>query len=440
APGQYNPGSQKGQELIGHELTHVVQQREGRVAPTKQGKGLPVNDNPALEKEADEMGAKAAQGKMADVAGNGSGVQRKEVNEETGSISNVNKESSNVGEYTWQQTDSIIGWWHDYQITVKNRSVEEWKNFLINEAATREGGIELNLYIGTALYGKNAFYNSLTADHATKIKLTDYVKDSGIVQPENLMVALLTVGDKMDLQDSPYEGGGSRISKDSLLKLVNGFTAKYSAQALQSMSYLDYESDNIKAFLEVSVGDGFNSGAAYFGDEFSYGDVHVKLINGALAAAFGHMNELACLAAKYPDEKGVEKNAIRTQVKNMGKTVQTAIKTIKNLKTRQASINLAVFESILEIGTAGVDALISGAVKSMLFAGAAELAKIGLKSLVGVSDEGKRIEAYEKDFEMAFEKVLKEVYSNSELENSQKGDIDTELGFAKLHFLSGLDD
>lgn len=33
APGQYNPGSQKGQELLGHELTHVVQQREGRVMP-----------------------------------------------------------------------------------------------------------------------------------------------------------------------------------------------------------------------------------------------------------------------------------------------------------------------------------------------------------------------------------------------------------------------
>jgi hypothetical protein len=38
---------------------------------------MPINDNPSLEKEADEMGAKAAQGKMANVAGKGSGVQRK---------------------------------------------------------------------------------------------------------------------------------------------------------------------------------------------------------------------------------------------------------------------------------------------------------------------------------------------------------------------------
>lgn len=31
APGQYNPHSPAGQELLGHELAHVVQQRSGRV-------------------------------------------------------------------------------------------------------------------------------------------------------------------------------------------------------------------------------------------------------------------------------------------------------------------------------------------------------------------------------------------------------------------------
>jgi hypothetical protein len=30
APGQYNPASQSGQELLGHELAHVVQQCNGR--------------------------------------------------------------------------------------------------------------------------------------------------------------------------------------------------------------------------------------------------------------------------------------------------------------------------------------------------------------------------------------------------------------------------
>ena len=67
APGQYNPATPKGQELIGHELTHVVQQRSGRVKPTTQAKGLPVNNDTELEREADNMGAKAAKGEAADI-------------------------------------------------------------------------------------------------------------------------------------------------------------------------------------------------------------------------------------------------------------------------------------------------------------------------------------------------------------------------------------
>ncbi len=83
APGQYSPGTQKGQELIGHELTHVEQQKAGRVQPTAQGKGMAVNDDPKLENEADEMGKKAAEGKAAapQVAGTTQSIRRKEINE-----------------------------------------------------------------------------------------------------------------------------------------------------------------------------------------------------------------------------------------------------------------------------------------------------------------------------------------------------------------------
>lgn len=62
APGQYDPQSQAGQELLGHELTHVVQQAQGRVSTSIHAKGVPVNDDPALESEADALGAKAARG------------------------------------------------------------------------------------------------------------------------------------------------------------------------------------------------------------------------------------------------------------------------------------------------------------------------------------------------------------------------------------------
>jgi predicted SprT family Zn-dependent metalloprotease len=61
SPGKYNPDTSSGQILLGHELAHVVQQRQGRVKPTGQVKGLPLNDNLALEQEADRLGLKAAQ-------------------------------------------------------------------------------------------------------------------------------------------------------------------------------------------------------------------------------------------------------------------------------------------------------------------------------------------------------------------------------------------
>jgi hypothetical protein len=71
APGRYDPSSTAGQELLGHELTHVVQQARGRVAATTQKKGVAINDDSSLEREADQMGARAARGEPANGAGAG---------------------------------------------------------------------------------------------------------------------------------------------------------------------------------------------------------------------------------------------------------------------------------------------------------------------------------------------------------------------------------
>jgi hypothetical protein len=79
APGQYQPGSQHGQELLGHELAHVVQQRAG-VVSVPQGKGADgpaINGDPALEAEADRLGIQAARGQAVSVSGAGHGVQPK---------------------------------------------------------------------------------------------------------------------------------------------------------------------------------------------------------------------------------------------------------------------------------------------------------------------------------------------------------------------------
>lgn len=61
APEHYQPGTRYGQELLGHELTHVLQQREGRVA-NPFGDGVAVVQDFDLEAEADQHGRAVAEG------------------------------------------------------------------------------------------------------------------------------------------------------------------------------------------------------------------------------------------------------------------------------------------------------------------------------------------------------------------------------------------
>jgi hypothetical protein len=59
APGQYNPNTAQGLQLIGHELAHVVQQRSARVH-NPFGSGIAVVDDRNLESEAEQLGQRAA--------------------------------------------------------------------------------------------------------------------------------------------------------------------------------------------------------------------------------------------------------------------------------------------------------------------------------------------------------------------------------------------
>ncbi|KFE70740.1 DUF4157 domain-containing protein [Hyalangium minutum] len=59
APGEYSARTGRGLELLGHELTHVLQQRTGR-ARGRWGRSGVVLQDAALEAEADSMGRRAA--------------------------------------------------------------------------------------------------------------------------------------------------------------------------------------------------------------------------------------------------------------------------------------------------------------------------------------------------------------------------------------------
>ena len=68
-PGQYDPGSQRGRELLGHELAHVLQQRARAGAPASEI----IMEDDGLEADADAASARAARGEPARAAGSASG-------------------------------------------------------------------------------------------------------------------------------------------------------------------------------------------------------------------------------------------------------------------------------------------------------------------------------------------------------------------------------
>ena len=69
APGQFNPNTVEGQKLLGHELAHVQQQRQGRVNPTHRFGQTLLNENQSLEAEANQKGQELANSTNRFIAG-----------------------------------------------------------------------------------------------------------------------------------------------------------------------------------------------------------------------------------------------------------------------------------------------------------------------------------------------------------------------------------
>lgn len=90
-PGRYDPHSDAGRALIGHELAHVVQQRRGGVAP---GPGGVHPSGTAAEGAAHRAGARAAAGLSASVAGGTApGVSRAPKGEEDPEVAALKAEN-----------------------------------------------------------------------------------------------------------------------------------------------------------------------------------------------------------------------------------------------------------------------------------------------------------------------------------------------------------
>lgn len=106
-----------GQERhLNHEVWHVVQQKQGRVQPTMQLKGLSVNDDSWLEREADQMGRKLLNGKNSGVNDDKKELnvvpvvqrymERSEITDKKGNLSPEARVSEH-GNIIWQDKRSV---------------------------------------------------------------------------------------------------------------------------------------------------------------------------------------------------------------------------------------------------------------------------------------------------------------------------------------------
>lgn len=77
---QYAPGTDSGQHMLAHELTHVIQQRSGPVDGTPTAGGIQISDpSDRFEREAESTADRVMSGEKAGpLAGSAVGVQRQE--------------------------------------------------------------------------------------------------------------------------------------------------------------------------------------------------------------------------------------------------------------------------------------------------------------------------------------------------------------------------
>ncbi len=146
------PGQEK---HLPHEAWHVVQQKQGRVQPTKQLKGTHINDDSGLEKEADVKGQAALQA----VSGSQAITQAKTLSG-TGIIQRKWKEDKN-GMQTWDELVDGVTWFANgpdemwYEIT-GSKEIKEGteKDYKVYEGQKKSYDQWRLLRLGISLGGK----------------------------------------------------------------------------------------------------------------------------------------------------------------------------------------------------------------------------------------------------------------------------------------------
>lgn len=119
APGNWAPETTRGQEILAHELTHVIQQRAKRVVPTAEMNGIKLNNEAVLEAEADTAGRLAARSGTRPHPSNDAGAQRRIPGDSKSMSSQLN--AGGVYQLLANAMAAASPWW---PITTTTRSVD----------------------------------------------------------------------------------------------------------------------------------------------------------------------------------------------------------------------------------------------------------------------------------------------------------------------------
>jgi len=144
APGQYDPHSARGRQLLARELAHVVQQRAGR-ARNPFGSGIAVVHDAALEAEADRFARRAATVQMMMMSKSG-GVQRAGT---TYHHSVITKKDYIVTQTIEGSSKNEKRYYRLYAVDTRNELAEVRYSFMDNDMACVEHIDALNMPKGT---------------------------------------------------------------------------------------------------------------------------------------------------------------------------------------------------------------------------------------------------------------------------------------------------
>lgn len=207
APGQYNPGSLPGQELIGHELIHVLQQRNGKVKTETSNKGLQIANEARFENEADHFGQMAARGLKVSAKENfnqmnQTAIQRKPGKEDSGNADTV----ADVADKTNASTN-IIGGIIDH-FNKNYLEAEKIANQALEEAAAAKSialkkAREAQIAISKAGSGKSRILSGIAskaareANEAKKFAAMKQAKALRFVNQSKQLKAILPIAIKV---------------------------------------------------------------------------------------------------------------------------------------------------------------------------------------------------------------------------------------------------